>query len=396
MAESIRCSKLVPFSISEEQVRDRFIDWIIEDENAPIDVAYTAKITRIKKLFYPVCCFQITYSASWSATSIYEHQEEYEVYTPKTVYIDYKGRQHDRPGEDYLDDRGRQGPKLDTNTTRHPWQPQQIMERSTKKKTVVDSTERTWGNIGPYSNTERIAMPKERILKTFLEKADVSNAVSCSDDYQKNATILPFGASEQVAWQQADDLTFNLAASQGKEQVPGNRFTDFSVSNYRSQYSMTAVLVSVYEITYEHNGKLYTCWLYGSGKDTFLCAEKPRDTYVEAEVSKIKDEIGETTTTQIKVVLICAGMAVLAFFGFVYFFASAIVGILLMGISVYVISKQPKVWKNAKNKRTELEKVQSNYRELLLNKKKSIATIVKNKDMSWAEKDAAVKRILSA
>lgn len=77
MEDFVKNSTLVPFSISEEQVRDRFVDWIIADANAPIDVAYTAKVSKIRRLFYPMRRFHITYSAEWSATSIYEHQEEY-------------------------------------------------------------------------------------------------------------------------------------------------------------------------------------------------------------------------------------------------------------------------------------------------------------------------------
>lgn len=77
MNEEINIATMIPFSISEERAKDLFIDWLIEDGIAPVDVAWRAKIKKFRKQYYPVRYFTFTYSASWTAMSVYEHEEEY-------------------------------------------------------------------------------------------------------------------------------------------------------------------------------------------------------------------------------------------------------------------------------------------------------------------------------
>ena len=50
-------AQVIPFSLSENDVRDKFIDFVIDGENSPLDVACKATIKDIKKEYYPVRCF---------------------------------------------------------------------------------------------------------------------------------------------------------------------------------------------------------------------------------------------------------------------------------------------------------------------------------------------------
>ena len=84
MEINITNALVVPFNMSEDDIRQNFLDWIILGDNTPIDAAYRSSITGVKKKFYPIRIVNAKYTASWSATSTWEHEEEY---TEQVLYV---------------------------------------------------------------------------------------------------------------------------------------------------------------------------------------------------------------------------------------------------------------------------------------------------------------------
>ena len=87
------------FLKDEAQARLQWLELLMNIPDAPLDIAYKSKY-EIKREYYPFAIYSMDCHANWTARSIWEHTEEYQVQRTETVYIDYMGREHDRPFND--------------------------------------------------------------------------------------------------------------------------------------------------------------------------------------------------------------------------------------------------------------------------------------------------------
>ena len=67
-----------PFLKSEAQAKQEWLGHLLDDDHVPLDVAYKATC-QIQREYYPYAIYSVTCSGDWSATSIWEHVEEYQV-----------------------------------------------------------------------------------------------------------------------------------------------------------------------------------------------------------------------------------------------------------------------------------------------------------------------------
>ena len=295
--------QIVPFSLSENDVRDQFIDFVIDGENSPLDVAYKATIKDIKKEYYPVRCFDIEYSANWSATSIWEHKEEYTEYEPKTVYIDYYGKEHDKPGFDHFSNGSYIGTSNFGGQGKRPWKAQQTIKPVIKHKIVVDNVETTYGGIEKEKTFQPIITYENKSKQDFanwivnfsrgghilsesvlLEKCDIKSLVE-TDEFAKSIAI---------------ENAKQIALKQCRAQIPGNRYEDFGMDDFETASQMIIYLYPVYYVCYTYNGIDYECWFSGNGSAGVFSYNKPID-----ESLKMKnEEIAKTIKDKKKIRLI--------------------------------------------------------------------------------------------
>ena len=127
-------SKIIPFTINDIKAKETLIQFITSHNCAPLDVAYQSKIKSIHYIYYPVRFFNIKYTADWSATSIWKEKEAYNVQETVTVYYDYHGQEHSKPGFDHFSSHGSYTHSSSTAGGDHvrPWTPQQKLVNKTK------------------------------------------------------------------------------------------------------------------------------------------------------------------------------------------------------------------------------------------------------------------------
>ena len=61
MSFDLNNAKIVPFNVTEDDLRKVFISFLTKSDTAPIDLSARAKIKKIIKKMYPVRCFNVSY-----------------------------------------------------------------------------------------------------------------------------------------------------------------------------------------------------------------------------------------------------------------------------------------------------------------------------------------------
>lgn len=292
----ISSAKIIPFTLSNQDVKDSFLENIIKGDDVPVNIALESQITQINSFFYPIRHFHATYSADWRATSIWEHKEPYVVYDSKTVYIDREGREHSRPGADYTDRSGRY-PASGSNAVKHPWTPQQKIVQRTKYKTVVDRTELTNGYIDKEQYIGSVAYYEDDVaqgFKDWIHSFQVENQyLDYADELVKDKKIMHLLGTNEDALSKVKQNIWDIAVSQCKNQIPGDRYCDFDMQASLDGAHMDVILLPVFNIVYQYNKKKYECWCSGIRKDDFLFLEKPIDEELSFERNQLLNEIKE-------------------------------------------------------------------------------------------------------
>ena len=390
-------SKLIPFSVSEKEVRDRFLDFIIDNDNAPVDVAYTAKIISVNKVYFPIRCFDIEYSADWSATSIWEHKEEYTEYEPKTVYIDYYGKEHKSPGFDKFHNGTHIGTTTIASSGTRPFKAQQKMVPITKHKTVIDNIEQTYGSIGIERAYEPIITynddSEKGLCDWILGSAIGGKPVQSQPTLMHGCEIKPLIYSDEHACDIAMSNVSTLATSQCRREVPGDRYTDLSVYNLDTTYNMEIILISVYHIEYEHEGQKYECFTSGSKSSTYFYNTMPEEDNIKNENEAQKEKVRNQKSRKWKwFFLVYLLMPFAVFFFFMYSIAiySAIPVLATIILEIILLVKYSRIKKELK----ESLAVNENYLTILRNKRFGVAVIMRNSDLSEEDRRTAVYNII--
>lgn len=268
-----------PFLRTEEEVKQQWIQLLTSDKHVPIDVAFRATC-QIAREYYPYAEYDMSCVGSWSATSINEHVEEYQVAREETVYIDYRGGEHKTGG-------------VDTDFSSRKEYPRQPLSRTvydTKKRTVVDAVWQSQGDVGPLRLIEQVAlsdMPNLSWANSFRDEEFVEVDEGCFE----GCTLIPVGVSAEDAQARAKDCAITDVAHYAEQDVPGDRFEDFSLDSFGVQKSTRVdKYLGVYHVTYQYEGKKYQCFISGGANgDDCLFGEKPVDASIK-EHSDMLDE----------------------------------------------------------------------------------------------------------
>ena len=398
-------AKVVPYSVCEDEVNNIFLNFVIQGDNSPIDVALQAKITEVRRLYYPVRCYDITYSAEWSATSIWEHKETYTEYKSKTVYVDYSGKEHNSPGFDrYFKGSVISSSQFAGKDTK-PWTPISKTVPVTKTKTVVDNVEQTYGEIGPIRSFQPIMMYKNDSEKKFTQwitsTITEKNYGDFDADQIKNSDIAPLVGSDSEAEQSVSRIINSRAQTLCSKKVPGTRYEDLKGSVYDTDYTVEVVLVPVYYISYQYQGQTFHCWINGSRSDVFYNA-KPTDETLVSESKALQEQIRLGKSSRLKLgtlvfLVIPIAIIITLFVDFALWIgepgklgSGIFFLLLLLAIECMCAMKFSKIHHQV----TDQKKHSENRSKKLASKRQAIANIVSDQNMSHDEKQSAIQEIL--
>ena len=287
------------FVRSIEQVKQDWLNLLLKDENAPIDVAYKANITEIKKEYYPFAIYDVTCEGDWQATSIWEHQESYQVARDVTVYIDRYGTEHNGPGQDTV---------VKNGNVYHPqWKPINKTVYDTKYRMVTDNIERTSGYTGSVTFSKRVWLGNDESRTKFFDwTANLSTDSSEDFDSEKLGEIEK--KEEFVARDNAENTAIEAAkedlADYASNQVPGNRFEDFNMNGRLLDITRTTCYMGLYHIHYEYNGTPYECWISGGQVADNDFSNHPVDASLKERTDNFDKEIKSSSFASRKILFL--------------------------------------------------------------------------------------------
>ncbi|MCR4689662.1 MAG: hypothetical protein K5745_08980 [Saccharofermentans sp.] len=274
----------IPFTRDDRQAKQDLLCKLISYDNSPIDIAYKANIKSIKREYYPFAFFEITGIADWEATSIWEHIEKYQVPRSETVYFDRQGREHSKPGSEYI------------NGNRYNYRPQTRTVYDTKTRTVTDNIERTSGSISPVTIPVRVwVSPAESdylkdSISGWIRLDQEYNEID--DQYLKDFDTIAIGKTVEEATESAKLTAQKEFANRAESEVPGTRFEDFSISGEFSRIFMVYRYLPVYHISYEYDGTEFEYLITGvEQEDLQYIKEHPVDEGIEKKAAAIKRDI---------------------------------------------------------------------------------------------------------
>lgn len=287
------------FLKDEAHARLQWLESLVDIPDAPLDVAFKSKY-EIKREYYPFAIYSINCDASWSARSIWEHTEEYQVQRTETVYVDYMGREHDRPFNDIQ--------TVDGKMVDHYRQPMNKIVYDTKKRTIVDAVQDSHGCVGPRTFSDRIALCDFPNLLTWAGHFSNEQLTEVEDDALSGCTIKIQSVSATGADEQAEKNAFSELCSIARRDVPGDRYENLEVFDFKiNSIKRTDVYLAVYHIVYEYEGKHYDCYISGSGNKTDVeLTNHPTEETLKSHENTLKTEAKKHGFTSRKTVfLIC-------------------------------------------------------------------------------------------
>lgn len=383
----INKAKVVPFSMDETEIRQNFLDWVIIGDNTPLDIAYNAKILKVKKEFYPIRIIDTDYTANWSATSIWEREEEY---TENVLYVKYRYgyNNHGEPcystmkADDFYKN-PRYGDAVD-----------KFYKSIKKKRTVVDNVERTNGVI-ENRYTEKVATTENNNsnFNKWLTEIPTTTQTYFNNITNNDTEIKPLIETDEYALNIIKPNLMRKAEKECEPQVPGTRHEEFKVDSVDYNYKITITLLPVYEIKYEYDKKEYTAWFSGSKKDNVYSSDKPADKNLAAKKESIEKELEEKKTIRLKSGII--GFGVVPIITFIVMLGLGDFAIaLLIAVVIYEIYYVKKNYIPKHNDVKDCESKLKAYIGNLEQKRKDVAKIVKQDNLTAEEQKAKIKEII--
>lgn len=297
-------AKVTAFLRGEDQLKQDWLCMLMADERAPLDVCYKTNIIRIDREFYPYAVYGLVCRADWSATSYWEHTETYQEPRTETVYIDYMGREHKDPGRDFE--------VKDSEIIDHYREPKYKTVYNTKKKTVIDDVQDTYGSI----DTTRIRkvvwtgpVENQAIMMTWVNRFNESQFHPVSANGLPGIEI-PEVMSAAQAQQVARDQAADALASIARKQVPGNRYENFSISSFNViSENRTTCYLSTYHVYYEYEGKQYDCILTGGNNTSdVVINDRPVDHTIKTHADSLDESIKQNSGCLLLGITIATGI----------------------------------------------------------------------------------------
>lgn len=274
-----------PFLKSEAQAKQEWLGHLLDDDHVPLDVAYKATC-QIQREYFPYAIYSVTCSGDWSATSIWEHVEEYQVPREETVYIDYHGREHKHSGNDR---EYRNGRSID-----HYRRPMSRTVYDTEKRTVTDNIESTYGSVGPNTFAELIVTSDFPQLANWASHFSTDQFIEADEAYLGRFRVIPETMKSSDAERSAKSAAINDLGRVGMRDVPGNRFEDFGIDATFLNVERADAYLAVYHVFYEYEGEKFECYLSGGlNAADFFMERKPVDDSIKTRDETLDERISK-------------------------------------------------------------------------------------------------------
>ncbi len=392
-------SVAIPFSLTEDEIKKNFLDWVIIGENTPIDIAFESNITKINKVFYPIRIDGADYDVYWKAKSIWEHKEEYYDTQRVELWRDIRNGQIRR----------KRISKVFADAV--PPSPHHTFigydeERVKRTRTVTDNIENTNGIFN--GNLTRKIVTVENNDNNLIEWLDNlpidENKFKIATDFSE-ITVMPLIENDEYVETIVNDEIIETADDECKSQVPGTRYEDFNVYDVKTSHNISIILLPVYEVNYDYWGTSYKVLFSGTEADNAFSDKKPTSEDLAKKNNELKSQLDvkekESSKNKSKSFGILVAAAVIEYYPAVLAFAtyaeSRKMGwflILLIVVDVLLIRNIIKKSKEYKTEIENLKKQLDSHISGLDEKRKKIAEIVKQDNLTAEEQKAKIKEII--
>ena len=386
MNYDISKAKIVPFAITEEDIRKNFLDWAILGDDTPIDIACNAIITKVQKKYYPIRSIEVIYATEWTAESYWEHKEE-ETYSEPRYWVvnEQNGERHITPN-----------PNVYLPSYKHI---ETTYVQKKRYKTIVDKIERTSGLLEPQSKIFKrlIFDGKDEALCNWLDLACTDDAVPATDALTVGCEFCDLSGSDEKCVSDVVEEAKERATEQCAELVPGDRHEKLQLHQFSSKQQVTIKLIPFYEVTYTYNDKEYSVYFSGIKAHDALGTEKPVNADLEATRKQMTEEKESANGSIYLFLLLVIGFPIVAYIfcvmigpsvgNFVYFLL-----LVAFAAEIFFIVKAVKAIKKFRTAKNELTARQTGIDE----KKKKIAEIVKQDDLTAEQQKAMIQQVINS
>ena len=393
MEEFIKDFQIVPFTLTDDQLMESFTKYICSSD-APLDIALRSKVLSIRKIFYPVRHFEVSYNASWTASDPQYRTETSSTIETKTVFLDYRGQEHAIPGVDYFDERGnyRLTPQPDGHLIH--WRPVKKAELVSKNRTVRDGSEEVFGFTGDKTTTETVIVGQSKEMTQWLKKLPLKNAVKLEGSVDSDCTVLPFEDSEQNIWEVVEKKVRSKARSSSKRGAAGCE--DFTIVSFRCSYTVDHILLSVYELCYEYGGTEYKLWISGDGTSALIPDAQPKTDEVIQRKAAMESKYNRLNDTQWYPLFGSFATAAVALVGLVMLFFNPGVGVPLLVCGGAATPLLFLHFRKLQDQFSQLREDTKHIYSYFSKKRWEIAAIAKDPTLTLQQKEAAAKKILDS
>lgn len=256
--------KGLAFSVGENQIRESFINFLLEEKEIPPDACVSAEIVNIKKHYLLFSKCKGPYTAHWSAKCIWERTEEYTYNDTEVVFVDKAGRQYS-----YQFDGTTPIPKQVTKTGYR-----NIIDRVEQVNREIKENYckfiQAQGEVSPLYNWIADRFVKSKSAAVTLSAGDFSE---CTVAEQKN-----IGKVLRTAQTECKGACLSFV----KSIIPGNKYSDFKF-DFKSDFKISdEYYMPIYEVEYTYNRRQYEVWFSGYEKDVWFCDEIPKSSKIKS------------------------------------------------------------------------------------------------------------------
>lgn len=254
----------IPFAAKKETVEKSFLFWSYEKRELPVDIQKAAKLLEVISIYVPMRKFyNIKSESSWEATSIWERTEQYTENESNIYYIDRNGNKC----KTFI------GAKSQFDQKDFVPQAVSVTEPVTKYRKVIDRTQTTSGTVQQEGQVQYVVNfdGTNNELNSWIEsigKYSLSKCVEYVENDNDNVLEPQYNADDDFR-----ATKYSLQQSSEplcKKQVPGNRYTNFRITNFDCTYDSDIILVPIYKVKYSYQNKEYEYLVAGNNlNDTF-------------------------------------------------------------------------------------------------------------------------------
>lgn len=262
--------KGLSFTISESQIQEEFLNYLLKTEDIPPDASVAAKIKKIEKQYRLFSKCSGPYIARWKATCIWERREEYTYEEDKIVFVDKYGFENNY--------------RVDGST------PIAKRVQKTGYRTVIDKVEPKNETIKKEYSALVPADGIETPLSNWISEkfCQYETASTTLSDDELSECIIVDPKREVKAILLADANCKSSCLSYVKTIIPGNRYKDFTF-DFTSFFKANGdYYIPVYRVEYTYNNSQYEVWFSGCEKGVWFSDNSPKGSKNEFSKKVVK------------------------------------------------------------------------------------------------------------